>query len=273
MYRTPHAVYCDRGQHFISEVLKEFLKGQAVAIDYSPSGSSKSTGMVEVSNRLLEDVTRKDSSGVGWDRRLPASAKAVNGRHIDYLGMSPSAILFGPVRETSVSTATLLGLPGRSIRKWHDEMIRCISHKDYPTSYLENFMTNPLSHALHVHTYLTHRADLHDKVRESTRIQKEKEARKYDRGVRQVHHNIGDQVMLYQKSTGKLEPRWRGSFKISGHGGGHEISFTLQRADGSDLPGSFHGNHLKTFKQRIGYLRGNTPSLIPHQLLRHCRRG
>ena len=63
MYRTPHDIYCDRGQHFCNEELREFLRQQGVTITYSPLGASKSTGMVEASNKLLEEVLRKDSSG------------------------------------------------------------------------------------------------------------------------------------------------------------------------------------------------------------------
>ena len=53
MYRKPHAIYCDRGQHFFNSELREFLKEEGVAIDYSLSAASKSTGMVESSNRVL----------------------------------------------------------------------------------------------------------------------------------------------------------------------------------------------------------------------------
>ena len=51
MYRAPQAFYCDKGQHFDNEELREWLHGRGVAIDYSPSGASKSTGMVESNNR------------------------------------------------------------------------------------------------------------------------------------------------------------------------------------------------------------------------------
>ena len=83
-------------------------------INSSPSGDSKSTGMVEMSNKLLVQVLRKDHlTGHDCDVRLPKFARSVNARIITYIGLSPTAILLGPVCETSYMTATLQALPGR----------------------------------------------------------------------------------------------------------------------------------------------------------------
>ena len=62
IYRTPYTIYCDPGQHFDSDELREFLRLHGVAIDYSPSGACKGTGMVEILNKLVEDVLRNDST-------------------------------------------------------------------------------------------------------------------------------------------------------------------------------------------------------------------
>ena len=64
MYRKPYAFYIDSGQHFLNNELQEFLRNEGIVFDYSPSGSSKSTGMVEVCNKLLEEVLRKDHTGL-----------------------------------------------------------------------------------------------------------------------------------------------------------------------------------------------------------------
>ena len=60
-YATSRAIYCDRGQHFDNMKIREFLGREDVIIIYSPSGSFKSTDMIEVSNRLLEDIVRRSS--------------------------------------------------------------------------------------------------------------------------------------------------------------------------------------------------------------------
>ena len=255
MYRTPHAIYCDRGQHFFNEELQEFLRQQGVSITYSPSGASKSTGMVEVCNKLLEQVLRKDAPDSTWDTRLPQAARSVNSRIIPYLGLSPSAILLGPVLETSQTTATLRALPGRSIETWHNELL------------------NPTIHSNAVNTYLRHIAEVRDVVTETTARRHEMEVRRYSKGITRTIHHIGDLVMLYQKDVGKLQPRWRGPFRVSGYGGTHGISFTIQQLNGRGIRGVFHGDHLKTFKPRTDYLASTSDLALPEQQLIRAPRG
>ncbi len=250
MYRKPHAFYVDRGQHFDCDELREFLRGEGIAIDYSPSASHKSTGMIEVMNRILEDVVRK--SNKEWDVSLADSGSSVNSRTISYLGVSPKGIVLGPLPETSAIVATLKAFPGRDIRTWASQLQE--------------------SHKKEVQAYLIHRAETHDAVRAATLRQKEAMAARYNRGVTEAIHHIGDLVMLYQESTRKLEPRWRGPFRISKYGGTHGRSFLLRQLNGRGIRGSFHGDHLKHFIPRTGYLAGSSvPLLPPQQTIRRSR--
>lgn len=59
----PTAFFSDRGQHFNNAELRTFLREHQVDITYSPSGTSKSTGMIEKGNDLLELVIRRDTVG------------------------------------------------------------------------------------------------------------------------------------------------------------------------------------------------------------------
>ena len=77
-FHKPWAVYCDRGQHFDSAETKTFVEGEGITLTFSGSGSSKSTGMIEVSNRILESILRKTESG-DWDENLAASTQKTNG--------------------------------------------------------------------------------------------------------------------------------------------------------------------------------------------------
>ena len=70
MYCKPLAFYVDPGKYFDDEDPRNLLKQERVVMDYSPSGSSKSTNMVEIQNKLLEQVLRKDD-GPDWDVRVP----------------------------------------------------------------------------------------------------------------------------------------------------------------------------------------------------------
>ncbi len=255
MYRKPIAIYLDPGQHFDNEEFREFLRLHGVSFDYSPSGSSKSTGMVEVSNKLLEEVLRKDSLGRDWDVALPDSGRSTNARIITYLNISPTSILLGPTPDVTPISSKLLALPGRSIPAWHDELM------------------DPLRHSNLVHTYFQHRAELHDVVTEATKHHKALEAMRYNRGVTQATHRLGDLVMLYQKKTGKLQERWKGPFRISAYGGSHGKSFCLVHLNGRLIRGTFHGDHLKKYLPRTGYLEeAYTPPLPQTQTIRHRRR-
>ena len=73
--------------------------------------------MIEMANRLLEEVLRKDNTELDRDKRLAASAKSVNDCIIPYLGLSPTSINFGNIYKTSLMTATLLHLPGQNIQE------------------------------------------------------------------------------------------------------------------------------------------------------------
>ena len=53
-----------------NQEVQDFLTAHNIGFSYSPSGSSNSTGMVEVGNRILEDVIRQ---GGDWDDNLPTS--------------------------------------------------------------------------------------------------------------------------------------------------------------------------------------------------------
>ena len=183
---------------------------------------------------------------------MPKATGTINSRIISYLGYSPQSILFGPLQKASATTSTLLGLPGRHIRAWVDEM------------------DDPIRHRLALDTCLKQVAETHDIVVQITKRQKEAMARRYDKGVKAKVHEIGSMVMLWQKNTGKLQARWRGPFKITGYGGSHGLSFKLAQLNNRRIRGTFHGDHLKAFTPRSGYLANLSDlPLLPQQNIRH----
>ena len=52
-------------------------------------------------------------------------------------------------------------------------------------------------------------------------------------------------VRIPRSQAGKLEPRWRGPYIISGYGGSHKLSYILRQLHGKRIKGTFHGDHLK----------------------------
>lgn len=93
-FRKALAIYCDRGHHFDSEETKTFVSKQGISLTFSTSGASKSTGMIEVGNRILEGVMRKENNAE-WDQDLAQSTHHVNGRVIHHLQAAPSTIFLG----------------------------------------------------------------------------------------------------------------------------------------------------------------------------------
>ena len=171
MYRRLYAFYCDSSYYFFNEEFREYLRGEGVAIDYRPFGAFKSTGIMKVCNRLLEDVLRKNFN-LKWDQRIFKSAGCVNTRIITHLEFSLIFILFGDLLETSATIVILLTLPGRDIHAWAKEL-----------DYL-------ISHARIIQEYLTYRVEVHDLVTKVFNRRKNNEVARYNREVRQITYYI-----------------------------------------------------------------------------------
>ncbi len=102
-----------QGSHFLNTKVTDFLRSSDIKYRISPSGSHKSTGMVEVSNKLLEGVLRKSGPIDDSDLRLSKGTQSLNGRVITHLGFSPTNILIG---SPSSLAAVDAGLEGGRVR-------------------------------------------------------------------------------------------------------------------------------------------------------------
>ena len=71
--------------------------------------------------------------------------------------------------------------------------------------------------------------------------------------------------MLHQKTSGKLQPRWRGSFRVDGFGSERQLSYILRQLNGRLIRGTFHDNHLKRFVPGTSYLADSSDPLLPLQ--------
>ncbi len=256
MYRTSHAIYCDREQHFDNEMLREHLRFYDIVIDYSSFDAFKSTDMIEMFNRLLEEILRKANSNITWDLRLAAVIKAVNERIILYLKISLSIINFEKIQKTSSINFTLLHLSDRDIRVWHDKLITSIIHCN------------------HVRVYLNHRAKIHDIIQVIITRQRENEVTRYNREIFKMTHHLNDLIMLWQKNTTKLQLRRRDSFRIFDYDESHDIFFNFVQLNDRKIRDSFHDDHLKTFTSRTEYLLFKeqlTNELSQYQTIRKIR--
>ena len=62
IYRHSYVFYCDREQHFDNAKLKNFLKIRKIIIDYNLSKFSKNIEMIEIFNKILKNVLKKNNS-------------------------------------------------------------------------------------------------------------------------------------------------------------------------------------------------------------------
>ena len=231
---TPDAFYFDRGQHFDNEDVRSFLRSRGIAWDYSPSGASKSTGLIEVGNRILEAVLRKRPTE--WDVGLFSAVKEVNVRVIEHLNHSPREIVMGvpenPIRDQGRHLAD-----SATIQAWVRSLDSEAGHRDS------------------VQRYMEWRGHIRDEVSRRSIQKKAQEKARYDRGIIPASHGIFSLVMLHQKDTKKMEPRWRGPFRVIGYGGSHDASYILEHLRSHrKIRGSFHGDDLRSFIPRSGHL-------------------
>ena len=62
MYRKSLIFYNDSNQYFFNDVFKNFLRRKNIAIDYNSFESSKNTDMIEIFNKLLKKMLRKNNT-------------------------------------------------------------------------------------------------------------------------------------------------------------------------------------------------------------------
>ena len=166
------------------------------------------------------------------------STNRLNSRIIEHLRLSPTDILMRPRSPVFAMNSTLLSL----------------SNMPHPKEIIHQ-LNQSLIHREVVRVYTIYRAQIHDRIRQLFKEQKEKKAERFNKRItKQVVHQIESLVMLYQKKHIKLAPRWRDLFRIFEYEGTHQISFVLIQLNDRKIRRTFHENHLKEFKPRTEYL-------------------
>ena len=250
-FTQPAAFFLDRGQHFENSVVEEYMEKRGIRLFFGPSGSSKSFGLIERGNRILEDVIRKStSSGAKWDAVLARATHEINSRVIGHLHHSPLSVLVGCPPTPPLTT--LLGdssLAEVTIPQWLESI------------------EEPRAHCQAVQSHLLDLAARREDVSRFNEEEKDRVAERYNRGVVLEEFSVGDLVLLHQKNTGKLEARWRGPFVVDRLG--EHVSFHLRQLNGRRIKRTYHGDDLRRFQPRTGRLRlPNEPIYPTSQTLR-----
>lgn len=263
---TPLAVYADPGSAFISDSFNKSLEEIGIEVLNAPSTSHKSVGLVEIFNRVVQNVLNKLEPDVNlqqssenlegslesderprrWDEKIPHVVRNVNARHMEHIGFSPFEIL-------------------------HGHLPRGAFESEYPPEGQEN-----LRSAMSQGTYIVPAdPEWHEYVvKHVARIQYCQEVvrsgHEIRRAQKQAVHNRRNQrlqeddfvMVLQEGKQPKLTPKWRGPFRIKTREG--RQSFKLSNLDGSRIsPREYHEDSLKLFVPRTGHLRTEDDLSLP----------
>lgn len=227
-YPTPICIYSNRGTHLTAKQTKDFLASREVVHILSPSGSSKSRGMIARANQELEQALKRmaaENLDSGWDLYLSRATRAVNTRIVVALGYTTFEIQFGIQPRMPFELA------------FPDEVVMDIR------SYLVSTNASP-DVASWEERILSQSADLlaiRKEVLECWEDQNLRIKEAYDAGAKGWTFNPGDLVMLFDvtmaaKSRGgsKFGIQWPGPYVVNGFAGEHGkllvvVSYVLAR--------------------------------------------
>lgn len=250
-YGVPVGFYADPGSHF-GRTAKDFTEKHKALWVTSPVAAKRATGMVERAVRILQEVMGKSLEGsrANWGSLVTKAVLEVNRREISHLGFTPCEIFLGFQPEGELEC---------EFPCYHREALMASLQTD------ECFEEDDIYEAEAVTYYLAQRERMIEEVGiTSERVSKLRKER-FDKGVRRQSFTPGQLVMLYDKKTAgqKLKPSWRGPFVVTGFGGDFGKSYTIRQIDGTPIPRTYHGDHLKRFRLREGYLATGDERELP----------
>ncbi|RKF61429.1 hypothetical protein OnM2_042034 [Erysiphe neolycopersici] len=186
----------------------------------------------------MEMVLKKSAKSMhSWPFLCQTVAHEVNRRYIQHLGFSPFEIDCGYQPPSTVKTVVPSARPLAKERKEQENAI---------------------------FDFISKRERCWEEVRNASSWAKQVFKDRHDLGIRK-ELNFSDGSMLH--------PSYRGPFVISGKGGSHGKSYTLKQINGTPIPGTFYGDHLKSFVPRTGHLiTSNEEEIALHQNIRAKKR-
>ncbi|KAI0992640.1 hypothetical protein K3495_g15545 [Podosphaera aphanis] len=241
--------------------MKQFLKDHKVVFTPPPSGAKRATGMVEKSNDLLEMILKKQSKKKSWPLLLNRGVYELNRREIKHFGFSAYQILFGFQPPSNLE----LKFPSLNRSKYLSEMVKLDWHQLQVPEKIEKQKDAVIHHVANLEAL---RLDIERKDDWRRQVQKER----HDIGIaRETTFIPGSLVMLYDhaKAKMKLHASYRGPFVVVGFAGSHKKSYVLRQVSGQEIKYSYHGDQLKPFRLREGYLiTGTEQRILSYQNLR-----
>lgn len=167
---------------------KLIYRSKGVNLSFGASGLSKSTRMVEVGNCLLQKMPRKPSLGE-WDEKLAPATQQVHAHVIQHMLVASLAIFFGGAGHRG---EPWLGAGFYShVGRWY---VGGGSDQSY------NVFCLPLFRNIEI---ITLRCTI--RITRFALEKKERDAMRYNAEEREIFHEVGSLVIVYQKKRKKKQ--------------------------------------------------------------------
>ncbi|KAI0996284.1 hypothetical protein K3495_g11896 [Podosphaera aphanis] len=240
-FGVPVGIYSDPEPHFGTQT-KKFAEGSGVVWCDSPVAAKAATGMVEKAIDIFQRVLKMSSNPSEWPDHVSQTVFEVNNREIVHLSHSPVQILFG----FEPSGATTKRYPEYK----REALSVALKGQD-------NLLPGEDEHVVNVIDLMSRPNGVRRETLGRSDGRKDLKAQIHDIGVRATQeYNPGDLVMLFdhREAGKKLRPSWRGPFVVVGLGGEMGKLYCLRQIEGTPIPRHYHGDALKPFGLREGYL-------------------
>ena len=229
---SPLVVYSDAGSAFMSS---QFGSGMAILgseVVAAPSHAHKSVGIVEIVNKLIQEMQVKLGHQPGlWDRQLPRVIKALNRRVITGTGFSPLELLYGIEPRLAID----------STRHTRDAAVLAIRLRELGSTAFE----------VPTIAMIDHIARRHASFDRTIQNQSATAQARHDRHLTRNYAALkSGQLVLWSREgkAPKLQSRWRGPYRLGTQEG--VTTWRLLRVDGAMLRHAVHHDHLKPFVPR-----------------------
>ena len=117
MYRKSYIIYYDRKQHFFNDEFRKNFRNEKIQITYNSSKSFKNINIIEISNKLLKLILKKNRilNRKKRNQRISKSAEFLNFYIIKHFDLTFINILFEPLQKTFAFVIILFILSKKNV--------------------------------------------------------------------------------------------------------------------------------------------------------------
>ncbi|KAM0027207.1 putative nucleotidyltransferase, Hydrolase [Helianthus debilis subsp. tardiflorus] len=218
----PLCIVSDNGKQFAEKLFKTWCEKMRIEQNFASVSHPQANGQVERANRSIVEGIKKrlGKEGVSWADELPHVLWVHRTMPKTSNRETPFSLTYG----TEAVIPAEVGIPTPRMQ---------LSQEENEQELLLNL-------------------DLAEEMRELAAIREakyKKELEKhYNSKVKEIRFKVGDYVMRSNEASlvegiGKMAPKWEGPYRINT--AGKDGAYTLKKMDGTLVPRTWNGAHLK----------------------------